>query len=130
MLIKSSNYCFACGDENPIGFQLKIIETENGVKTEFVPKKEYEGYQDIIHGGIVATLLDEMIAWACRKKGYNAVTAELQVRYKKPMALNKKYFAYGRISKIHHKLLIGESKVFDDEKNLIAYAQAKMYLIS
>lgn len=130
MLIKSSNYCFACGDKNSIGFQLKIIETENGVKSEFLPKKEYEGYQNIIHGGIVATLLDEMIAWACRKKGYNAVTAELQVRYKKPMVLNKKYFAYGRIVKIHHRLIIGESEVFDEEKILIAYAQAKMYLIS
>ncbi|MEO0119043.1 MAG: PaaI family thioesterase [candidate division WOR-3 bacterium] len=130
MLIKSSDYCFACGNKNPIGFQLKIIETKNGVKTEFIPKKEYEGYQNIIHGGIVATLLDEMIAWACRKKGYDAVTAELQVRYKKPMVLNKKYFAYGTIIKIHHQLIIGESQVFDEEKNLIAYAQAKMYLIS
>ncbi|MCX7837409.1 MAG: PaaI family thioesterase, partial [candidate division WOR-3 bacterium] len=118
------------GDRNAIGFQLKIIETENGVKAEFLPKKEFEGYQDIIHGGIVATLLDEMIAWACRKKGYNAVTAELQIRYKKPMVLNKKYYAYGKISKKHHRLIIGESEVFDEEKTLIAYAQAKMYLIS
>lgn len=130
MLIKSSNYCFACGERNPIGFQLKIIETEKGVKSEFIPKKEYEGYQDIIHGGIIATLLDEMIAWACRKKGYQAVTAELQIRYKKPMVLNKKYFAYGRIIKIHHKLIIGESEVSDEKETIFAYAQAKMYLIS
>jgi len=128
MLIKSSDYCFACGKKNPIGFQLAIWETENGVKTEFIVKKEFEGYKDIVHGGIVATLLDEMIAWACRKKGYHAVTAELTVRYKKPMLINQKYFAFGEIKKIHHRLIIGESKIVDEIDNLIAFAQAKMYI--
>uniref|UniRef100_A0A7V3ZWH1 Acyl-coenzyme A thioesterase THEM4 n=1 Tax=candidate division WOR-3 bacterium TaxID=2052148 RepID=A0A7V3ZWH1_UNCW3 len=128
MLIKSSDYCFACGKKNPIGFQLSIWETGNGVKTEFIVKKEFEGYKDIVHGGIVATLLDEMIAWACRKKGYQAVTAELTVRYKKPMVINQKYFAFGEIKKIHHRLIIGESKIVDESDNLIAFAQAKMYI--
>lgn len=128
MLIKLSDYCFACGKENPIGFQLEIIETENGVQTEFIPKREYEGYQDIVHGGIVATLLDEVMVWACRKKGYEAITAELTVRYKKPILINQKYSAFGKIKKVHHRLIIGESEILDEANNLIAYAQAKMYI--
>lgn len=100
MLISPNNYCFACGEKNPIGLNLKIVETDKGVKTEFIPKKEYEGYEGIIHGGIVATILDEMIVWACLKMGYSGVTAELNIRYKTPMILGKKYIAYGEITKI------------------------------
>lgn len=128
MRISLNNYCFACGEKNPIGLHLKIIETENGVKTEFIPKKEYEGYEGIIHGGIVATILDEMIAWACLKRGYVGFTAELNIRYKIPMILGKKYIAYGKINKVSHKLILGESEIFDEENNLIAYASAKIYL--
>ncbi len=127
MHIVFSDYCFACGEKNPIGLHLKIIDTENGVKTEFIPIKEYEGYKGILHGGIIATILDEMVAWACIKKGYIGVTAELNIKYKRPMVLGKKYIAYGKINKISHKIILGESEIFDEDNNLIAYAIAKVY---
>ncbi|MCX7785419.1 MAG: PaaI family thioesterase [candidate division WOR-3 bacterium] len=126
MIVKSSNRCFACGQDNPIGLKLKFTPIPNGVETTFTPTKEYEGFQDIIHGGIIATLLDEAIAWACRTCGVDAVTGELTVRYKKPLLTNKPVTIIGTIEKQKGKLLLGSALIKDQEGTLIATATAKM----
>ncbi|MCX8014699.1 MAG: PaaI family thioesterase, partial [candidate division WOR-3 bacterium] len=107
MIVKNSDNCFACGPNNPIGLKLKFTPIANGVKTEFVPTKAYEGFQDITHGGIVATLLDEAIAWACRTCGTNAVTGEITVRYKRPLITGRPVSIVGIIEKNKGKLLLG-----------------------
>ncbi|MEO0091628.1 MAG: PaaI family thioesterase [candidate division WOR-3 bacterium] len=126
MIVKNSDACFACGKDNPIGLKLKFTPIPNGVQTTFTPSKEYEGFQDIIHGGIVATLLDEAIAWACRTCGVDAVTGELTVRYKKPLLTNKSVTIIGIIEKNRGKLLLGSAYIKDQEGTLIATASAKM----
>lgn len=125
-LVKSSAYCFACGENNPIGFHLAIKEEGDGVKATWQMRKEYEGYQDIAHGGIIATLLDEMCAWVCRKKGYLALTGELKVRLKKPVWVGETVEIIARILEKKRNLIICRSEMRNEKGELVAFAEGKM----
>jgi uncharacterized protein (TIGR00369 family) len=125
-VIKGSDYCFACGTANEHGLRLKITPIEDGCRTVFTPPRRFEGFHDIIHGGIVATVLDEVIAWACRLKGYNALTAELTVRYRKPMLVNVPVQAEARITREHGRLVFVESTIRSEAGEILATATAKM----
>lgn len=126
MIVKNNDGCFACGKANPIGLKLKFTPIPNGVKAEYTPSKVFEGFQDIIHGGIVATLLDEAIAWACRTCGVDAITGEITIRFKKPLITNELVTVCGVIEKNKGKLLLGSAYIKDKKGMVIATATAKM----
>jgi len=130
MIVKSDNYCFACGQDNPIGLKLKFRPTTNGVKAEYVAPKVFQGFEDIIHGGIVATLLDEAIAWACRMYKADAVTGEITVRYKKPLKTGILVTVFGTIKKNRGKLFLGSAYIQDKNGTVIATATAKMVKVN
>jgi uncharacterized protein (TIGR00369 family) len=123
---RSSKFCFACGVGNECGLHMKIVPTEDGCRAIFTPVRRHEGFANMTHGGIVATLLDEVIAWACTLQGYNAVTAELTVRYKRPVPIDKPVEVVGRIIREHGRLVLGESAIHDEAGELLASASAKM----
>jgi acyl-coenzyme A thioesterase PaaI-like protein len=84
---KEDYFCFACSPHNPIGLQLSFYETEEGVEAEWQPKKYYEGYPDVIHGGIQSVLLDEIAAWAVYIKAKTSgVTQRLNVKFIKQVS--------------------------------------------
>ena len=78
--------CFVCGESNPLGLRLRF-ETDGGVvRTRFVPRPEHIGFKGTVHGGITATILDEIMVWACGvRTGRFAYCAELNVRYTSPV---------------------------------------------
>jgi uncharacterized protein (TIGR00369 family) len=123
---KSSDYCFACGQGNEHGMRLRIVPTEDGCRAVFTPPRRYEGFHGMVHGGIVATLLDEVIAWACRLRGYNALTAELSVRYKKPVPVNEPVEVVGKVIREHGKLVHAESFIRNEKGEVLAAASAKV----
>jgi uncharacterized protein (TIGR00369 family) len=77
--------CFVCGESNPLGLQ-QIFETDGKiVHARFVPRAEHVGFKQTIHGGLLATLLDEIMVWACAVATQRfAFCAELNVRFLKP----------------------------------------------
>jgi len=79
----SARSCFACGLDNPRGLHLVFQTSESGEMTaEWIPEPEMEGYQGIVHGGIVSTVLDEAMAKVVDATGVQALTAELRVRFR------------------------------------------------
>jgi uncharacterized protein (TIGR00369 family) len=78
--------CFVCGETNPLGMRLRFMTDEKIVTTRFVPRPEHVGFSRTVHGGLVATLLDEMMVWACavRTKRF-AYCADLNVRFVLPV---------------------------------------------
>lgn len=77
--------CFVCGDANPIGLQLKFETDGRIVRTSFTPRPEHIGFRRVIHGGILATLLDETMVWACAVPSRRfAFCAEMNVRFLHP----------------------------------------------
>ena len=84
------NKCFACSTSNPIGLKLKFEESEKYLHATWSPSEYYQGYTNLLHGGIIATLLDEIGAWCINVKvGTAGVTSALNIRYLKPVYLTK-----------------------------------------
>jgi uncharacterized protein (TIGR00369 family) len=77
--------CFVCGENNPVGLRQRFETDGSIVRTRFTPRPEHAGFKGVIHGGILATLLDEIMVWACavkaRKFGF---CAEMTVRFQRP----------------------------------------------
>lgn len=125
-----NNKCFACGRENAQGLQLKIVNADDGVMTKFAPESWTQGYNQVVHGGIVSTILDEIAVWAAFNKGYKSATAELSVRIKKPMIVGNEYIALGRVVNIKKGRIIEvEAQIKDKEETIIAQAQVKLVKI-
>jgi acyl-coenzyme A thioesterase PaaI-like protein len=77
-----ARHCYACGDLNPIGLQLKFRMEGDWAIADFVARPEHQGYPGYVHGGVVTTLLDEAMGWATYGKGIWALTGRLETRYR------------------------------------------------
>lgn len=84
MELADDKMCFVCGQGNPIGLKLAFEFEVDRYVTRFTPRREHQGYTGVTHGGIVSTVLDEVMARLVHVRGYEAVTAELTVRLKRP----------------------------------------------
>jgi len=85
-MLPHTHSCFVCGESNPIGFKLRFETDGRIVQTRFVPRPEHVGFRQTVHGGIIATLLDEIMVWACAVQTKRfAFCAELNVRFQNPL---------------------------------------------
>ena len=121
--------CFACGVDNNIGLKLKFIYNGKGAEAIFSLSTDYCGYPNIIHGGIVATILDEAMAKIIINTGIEAVTHDMSVVYKKSLNPNKKYRVFGEIIETKRRIIKSKSVIFDMEENIIATAEARYFRI-
>ncbi|UCF69744.1 MAG: PaaI family thioesterase [candidate division WOR-3 bacterium] len=119
-------YCFACGPRNENGLKLRIIEADDGVRARIEPPAWSQGYPNVVHGGIIATILDELAVWAAFKKGYRSVTAEFSMRIKGSMNTEKIYTALARVCNIKHRLIEAESEILDNKNARVALAHVKL----
>jgi acyl-coenzyme A thioesterase PaaI-like protein len=78
--------CFVCGEANPLGLKLRFETDGRFVHARFSPRPEHNGLKGVIHGGIIATVLDEIMVWACAVQTRRFVfCAEMKVRFLNPM---------------------------------------------
>ncbi|MFV0590570.1 MAG: PaaI family thioesterase [Draconibacterium sp.] len=105
--------CFACSPYNHAGLQLEFWEDGDEIVTKWKPSKMYEGWISVLHGGIQATLLDEIGGWVVMLKlRTTGVTSDMSVQYLKPVttgnteiSIRGKLVSYeGRIAKIDASL--------------------------
>ena len=89
----NSKMCFICGMENPVGLKLRIYEAEPGViETTYTAPEHFQGYPGVLHGGIVATIIDEISGRAFVGPTENPrfmFTAKLEVKYRKNVPIGK-----------------------------------------
>jgi uncharacterized protein (TIGR00369 family) len=77
--------CFVCGDSNVSGLRLRFKTDGRVVQTQFVPGSQHVGFKETVHGGLIATILDETMVWACAVATRRfAFCAELGVRFLSP----------------------------------------------
>ncbi len=82
-------HCFGCSESNPIGLHLHFVDEGDFVSATWMPAKNYEGWINVLHGGIQATLMDEIASWLVFTKLATAgVTRQLDVTYKKPVLIS------------------------------------------
>jgi uncharacterized protein (TIGR00369 family) len=81
--------CLLCGNLNPQSLNLSFQAADDGVvKTRFKPRSELQGYDGILHGGVIAALLDAAMTHCLFHRGVQAVTGDLHVRFVRPVACN------------------------------------------
>jgi uncharacterized protein (TIGR00369 family) len=117
--------CFACGRDNPIGMSLHIDLGEGTARTSWTAGDDFVGWSDKLHGGIVATLLDEVMAWACSSFDAWAVTAEMTVRYRSPSAPGEELRAEGRVVERRRRIYEVAGDVRGADGRLVAEATGR-----
>lgn len=125
--LDDDKYCFACGRENPSGLKLSFTYADRKITAEFTPSKNHQGYKNITHGGIITTILDEAMIQAAIAEGVTPVTAEITIRFKKPLMADETVFVEAEIQKRGAKLIEGSARLYRKaDAVLIAEANAKM----
>ncbi len=123
--------CFVCGQNNPKGLKRKFTLHNKKAETRFIANKTHIGYENIVHGGIISALLDDAIIWASYTSLNSfGVTAELKVRFIKPVPINKEFIINGEIVENKGKLLIGRGVMKDSSGEVFAAAKAKIIALN
>ena len=124
------NGCFGCGTDNPIGMKLRFERDGDAVICRSRLNREYAGYRDFVHGGVVATLLDEAMGWALvHASGNYGVTRNLQVNYRRPIAVDRSIVLRGKILEIDGRSVRLASSIEDDRGRLLASAEGDWVMV-
>jgi uncharacterized protein (TIGR00369 family) len=121
--------CFGCSPDNPIGLRLNFHEEGDEILTEWQPSKDYQGYKGILHGGIQATLMDEIASWVVfaklKKVGF---TSRLNVRYRKSVSVNEGPVSLkAKVVSERHRLVEIEITLADKNGTICAEATAQYF---
>jgi len=123
----NSRHCFICGLENPVGLQLKIYQVAPGeIETTYTAPDHFQGYPGVLHGGIVATILDEISGRAHMGEDPAAprfmFTAKLEVKYRKNVPIGKPLRIVGKAGKSKGRMAEGWAGIYDESGELLAEA--------
>lgn len=126
---RNSKMCIICGMDNPIGLKAQFYNMEDkSVMTIFKFKEEYQSFPQRVHGGIIATMLDELglrALWAKSSEDDFGVTLSMNVKYRKPVPYNEVLIGKGLVQKETSKFVTIETEIFDKKGNLLANAEVK-----
>ena len=117
--------CFACGPHNADGLHLVFEpDGEAGARATVTLPPRLQGYRGIAQGGVVMMLLDEVMAHACRFAGERAVTASLDMRFRKPVPLGRQLVLHGHLTSRRRNVLFLEATVAFADGTVLASATA------
>ena len=101
--------CFACGQDNPIGLRLRFTMEGDAVRAEFTPGVQYQGYDGVLHGGIVAAALDDAMANLFHLRGRETLTARLEIRFRREAPVGQRLVVTARLTGERRKLFTAEA---------------------
>lgn len=120
-------YCFVCGDKNEIGLKVAFFHENGKAKGQYTPTKEFEGYKDILHGGILSTLLDEVMIYSLIAQGIITVTVHIEIKFKKPAKIGETLYMEGWMTEDKGKILCTEGKIFTKDGKIVAQSKGKFF---
>jgi len=126
MAFELDDYCFACGKKNERGLRLNVETMEGSSRATINFPRYMQGYNGIVHGGLVATVLDELAVYAGVSLGRQYATGEIKIRYKKPVRTGYEYIVEGKVIEDKDKVVTAESILRDSEHVIYAQARAKL----
>ena len=99
--------CFGCGEDNAAGLRLKYRFEGDALATDFTPGSEHEGWPGIVHGGIIATLLYEVMENYAYHSGIITMMRDMEVKFIRPARTRSRITAIARLEiKVHSELTI------------------------
>lgn len=124
--INRDSLCFCCGVDNERGLHLSISYPDKGsAETNLEVPSWFSGWKSMTHGGLLATLLDEIMAHACLGMAQRAVTAEITVRYQKAVDTGALIRARGEVEEARGRVLSTRGWLYDAEGSLVAEATGR-----
>ena len=126
------HYCFACGTANPKGLNLQFYRQGDKVCAEITLDRTHEGWENIAHGGIVSTLLDEVMSWAIlyTKKDFY-VTRKMDVKYVRPVMVGTSLTASGMVTDSSAPPKVrAKAEVRDDKGHLLVRGRGEFVQVS
>jgi uncharacterized protein (TIGR00369 family) len=126
-----TNHCFGCGGANARGMQLTFEQDDASrrIRGSFRLTADYQGGTGFVHGGIVATLLDEVMAKVSRFEGDHAVTGELTIEYVQPVPVDKDVIVEGWEVARNGRNLLREGEIRDASGAVLARGKGRFVQI-
>jgi uncharacterized protein (TIGR00369 family) len=120
--------CLVCGPANARGLRLNLfVDPANGVvETRYVPAIEHVGFEGIVHGGAIATVLDEAMVWAASWHGKRfCVCGEMNVRFRQTARIGVPLICRARVDSSRARLIVTSAEATDESGKIIAAATGK-----
>ncbi|MDA0994717.1 MAG: PaaI family thioesterase [Proteobacteria bacterium] len=127
--IEAAPMCFACGAENPIGLRINFAMKDGRCSGQFTANENHVGYENTVHGGIIYSALDDVMANVLYLQDIKAHTARCEIRYRKPLEVGRTINLSGWIDNQKRRLVVlkGEARTADGDE-LIADCEASFML--
>jgi uncharacterized protein (TIGR00369 family) len=116
--------CFGCGQRNPEGLQIQFEADGLRVRGRFLARQAHQGFPGVAHGGIAAAALDEAMGWAMYAAGAWAMTARMEVKYRRPLPLDRELIVTAAVTRDRGRLLEAEAEIRTPEGDRLAEAKA------
>ncbi len=125
VIIEEAKMCFACGPANPIGLQIRFVMEGDRCKGEFTANENHVGYENTVHGGIIYSALDDVMANVMYLQNTKAHTARCEIRYRQALKVGQTINLTGWIDSERRRLIVlkGEARLASDD-TLIADCEA------
>lgn len=122
-------WCFGCGRDNPTGLKLEFTLEDGCYSAIFTPQREHQGYDGMVHGGIIAALLDEVMGdYVYELTRQKAFTARLELRYRQAAPIGQPLKAAASVIKRKGRLYEIKGEIFLSDGLLSAEAKGKIIL--
>ena len=129
--LPSYKACFVCGKENRHGLRLQFFADQHSVRGVFRPRDYLCGYPGVVHGGILASVADEVMWWAASwKRAASCVTVELNLKYLKPTPTEREFELTARVKSEKKRIVEVEGEVRDKGGEVYAAAWGKYLIFS
>lgn len=110
--------CFVCGSDNPAGLHISFTRTQNGEsRAVYEARREHVGWPEIVHGGLLFTLMDEAVAWAVMYAGLHGVTGKAEARFRKPARVGMRLVVLGRITESSRRAFRTHAEIREDSES-------------
>jgi uncharacterized protein (TIGR00369 family) len=120
--------CLACGRSNPHGMKIHLLvdQATGEVRCHFTPRPEHVGFEGIVHGGALATVIDEALVWAATWRGLRfCVCGEMTVRFRQSVTVGQTIIVVAKVEFSRPKLVEASARITDTANILIATASGK-----
>ncbi|MGE5578875.1 MAG: PaaI family thioesterase [Bacillota bacterium] len=129
--MKTYPHCFGCGADNPQGLQLKPGRTNDGSwESVFIPKESHCGWPGVVHGGILATALDEICGYVVFGEGLSAVTTGMSVSFKQAAAPGERLTVRARPVRVTRRLVDTAGEILRPDGSVVAACEARFLVLS
>jgi len=123
--------CFVCGKDNPIGLNITFFRDQDKIRAEFIPESKHQGFEGIVHGGILFSILDEIMGrTAIITKDVMTMTVEINIKYRKKALVDEKIIFTAQMTKDLGRMTEAQAEARSEDGTLLTEAKGKFIVVS